>query len=259
VSFSSFQSYYIRDGIVFWPTDWSIESYRYIFSSNAFVRSIFVTVVYTVLGTLTSISVCAAMAYGLTRGVIGQKPIMVMILIALLFNGGMIPSYLVVKAVGLLNTIWAIILPAAVVPMTIIMLREFFFNIPKEISEAALIDGAGEWEVFKLIALPLSKPALAAFSLFAAVGFWNSYFTAVLYINDPAWWPLQVFLREMIVLSNEAVMGSQYTQNAALIKRPPPETIGMAAVLVTVTPILMVYPFLQKHFAKGVMLGSIKG
>lgn len=259
VSFSTFQSFYLHEGFLLWPTDWSIEAYKYILESDAFVRSIFVTIFYAVVGTLVHVGLSAMMAYALTRGIRGQKTVLVLILISLLFGAPMIPSYLVVKMTGLMNSIWALIIPGAIGPMTVIMLRQFFLSIPKDLNEAAYIDGANEWDIFRYIILPLSKPALAAFGLFSAVGYWNSYFSAILYINDPFWWPLQVMLRQLVVLSDQGALGSAYTQNAAIVNPPPPETIGMAAILVTTIPILLVYPFLQKHFAKGVMLGSIKG
>jgi putative aldouronate transport system permease protein len=174
----------------------------------------------------------------------------------MLFSAGMIPTYMIVKATGLLNTWWALIIPVAISPFNLIIMRQFFMGIPEELKEAAIIDGANDIQIFTKVILPLSKPALAAFGLFYAVGHWNSYFTGVLYLNDPAKWPIQVILRQIVIVNEpNAALGAHEMMESL----PPPETVQMAAILLATIPILIVYPFLQKHFAKGVMLGSVKG
>jgi putative aldouronate transport system permease protein len=170
----------------------------------------------------------------------------------------MIPTYLVVKETGLINSLWALIIPGAISSFNLIVIRQFFLSIPNELNEAALIDGANELRTFFSIILPLSKPSLAAFSLFYAVGHWNTYFAGILYLSDPAKWPIQVILRQIVIVNEPtAALGQEVM--LLMEEPPPPITIQMAAILLATLPILVVYPFLQKHFAKGVMLGSVKG
>ena len=164
--------------------------------------------------------------------------------------------YLVVNATGLIDSLWSLMLPVAISPFIFIVLRTFIQNTPSEINEAALIDGANELQIFYKVILPLSKPALAAFSLFYAVTHWNTYFTAILYLNNSDLWPVQLVLRQIVIQSDpKGALGDVVD----LENLPPPETVQMAAILVSTLPILIVYPFLQKHFAKGVLLGSVKG
>lgn len=227
---------------------------------HPFLRAVhpvlFVTVFVTVVGTFVNMAFTTTMAYGLSRPVPGQKPLLFMVVFTLLFSAGMIPTYMVVRATGLIDSLWALILPAAINPFNLIVMRQFFLNIPEELHEAAIIDGANHLQIFWRIILPLSKPALAAISLFYAVVHWNNYFAAILYINDPAKWPLQVVLRQIVIVNepNAALRGGQQM----IENPPPPETVQMAAILLATLPILFVYPFLQRYFVKGVMLGSVK-
>jgi putative aldouronate transport system permease protein len=255
VSFSSLEDV-LKSDLLLWPGKWVTDAYEYILSSDQFIRSFFVTVFVTVAGTFVNMLFTSTMAYGLSRPVRGQKILMFMVLFTLLFNAGMIPTYMVVRATGLIDSLWSLILPIAINPFNLIVMRQFFLNIPEELHEAAIIDGANHLQIFWRIILPLSKPALSAFSLFYAVAHWNNYFSAILYINDPAKWPLQVILRQIVIVNepNAALqVGQQMLENL-----PPPETIQMAAIMLTTLPILFVYPFLQKYFVKGVMLGSVK-
>lgn len=257
VSFSSLQDV-LQKKFILWPTNWAVDSYKAIFASDSFIRSIFVTIYITVVGTAVSLILTSTMAYGLTRKVLGQRVILLMVIFTILFNAGMIPVYLVVKETGLMNTLWALIIPSAISSFNLIVIRQFFLSIPNELSEAALIDGASEIRTFWSIILPLSKPALATFGLFYAVGHWNKYFEGILYLNDAAKWPIQVVLRQIVIM-NEATSALGSDVMLQLENQPPPVTIQMAAILVATLPILLVYPFLQKHFAKGVMIGSVKG
>lgn len=257
VSFSSLQDVLQKDFIM-WPTNWAVDSYKAIFASGNFTRSILVTIYITVLGTIVSLVLTTTMAYGLTRNVLGQRVILLMVVFTILFNAGMIPVYLIVKETGLMNSIWALIIPSAISSFNLVVIRQFFLSIPNELTEAALIDGASELRSFWSIILPLSKPALATFGLFYAVGHWNKYFEGILYLNDSAKWPIQVVLRQIVIM-NEATSTLGSDVMLQLERQPPPATIQMAAILVATLPILLVYPFLQKHFAKGVMIGSVKG
>ncbi|MGN7380483.1 carbohydrate ABC transporter permease [Paenibacillus sp. SAFN-117] len=257
VSFSSLKDVLERD-LILWPREWVTDAYQTIFTSNNFVRSLTVTAYVTIVGTIVNLFFTATMAYALTRNALGQRTILMMVVFTILFSAGMIPTYLVVKATGLINSLWALIIPGAISSFNLIVIRQFFLSIPTELNEAALIDGANELRVFYSIILPLSKPSLAAFGLFYAVTHWNTYFAGILYLNNPSKWPIQVILRQIVIVNEPtAALGAEVMM--MLENPPPPVTIQMAAILVATLPILIVYPFLQKHFAKGVMLGSVKG
>lgn len=255
ISFSSLTDY-LRSDVILWPHQWVSDAYRYILGSHAFTHSLGVSTFITVAGTFVNLAFTATMAYALSRPHLGRRVVLLGVIFSMLFSPGMIPSYILVKELGLINSLWSLILPVAISPFNLIVMRQFFLSIPEEMTEAALLDGANELQIFWRIILPLSKPALAAFSLFYAVAHWNNYFSAILYLNDPAKWPIQVVLRQIVILNQPtATLGSS---QALLAHQPPSETIQMAAIIVATVPILVLYPFLQKHFAKGVMLGSIK-
>ncbi|WP_135553423.1 carbohydrate ABC transporter permease [Paenibacillus cymbidii] len=258
VSFATYEDYLSVD-LLLWPKEWVLDAYEYIFESKEFIRSVGVTIFVTVAGTLVNLAMTASMAYALTRRLAGQNFFMFLVLFTFMFSPGIIPTYLIVKATGLLDTYWALIVPTAINAFNLIVMREFFTSIPEELNDAAVIDGANELQSFLRVIIPLAKPALAAFGLFYAVYHWNTYFTAILYLNDSTKWTVQVILRQ-IVLLNEATNSLSAARDAARAgSEPPEETIGMAAILLATAPILLVYPFLQRHFAKGVMLGSVKG
>jgi putative aldouronate transport system permease protein len=257
VSISSLKDVIERD-LILWPREWVTDAYVTIFASGNFIRSLRVTSYVTIAGTLINLIFTATMAYALTRNALGQRYILMMVVFTILFSAGMIPTYLIVKATGLMNSLWALIIPSAISSYNLIVMRQFFLSIPNELNEAALIDGANELKTFISIILPLSKPSLAAFGLFYAVTHWNTYFSGILYLNDPAKWPIQVILRQIVIVNEPtAALGSEVM--LMFENPPPPITIQMAAILLATLPILIVYPFLQKHFAKGVMLGSVKG
>ncbi|GBG05789.1 ABC transporter permease [Paenibacillus agaridevorans] len=256
ISFSTYKEF-LQSNFILIPKTWTVEAYQFIFESRAFVRSIGVTVYITVVGTLVNLAMTASLAYALSRDIWAKRLLLFLVLFTMLFSAGMIPTYMVVRETGLLNSIWALILPSAISSFYLIVMRHFFLGIPKEITEAAIIDGANDLQIASRIILPLSKPALAAFSLFYAVIHWNNYFSGILYLNTPEKWPIQVLLRQ-IVTQNEA--SASLADAQVLLENPPPaETVQMAAILLATVPILILYPFLQKHFAKGVMLGSVKG
>lgn len=259
ISFASYTEF-VQSDLLLWPEKWVTDAYDFILSSKEFIRSIGVSVYVTVFGTFVNLALTATMAYALSRNIWGQKYFMFLVLFTFLFGAGLIPSYLVVKATGLINSYWALIIPVAINPFYMIVMREFYYSIPAELNEAALIDGSNELQSFFRIILPLSKPAFAAFGLFYAVYYWNIYFSAILYLNDPAKWTVQVILRQIVILDDAVNALASASRDAGMSAfNPPPETVGMAAILLATLPILIVYPFLQKHFAKGVMLGSVKG
>lgn len=258
VSFTSYTEY-VKTELLLVPTSFVLDAYAYIFQSDSFVRSLGVTVFVTVVGTVVNLLLTSMMAYALSRNILGKRVFLFLVLFTFVFGAGIIPTYMIVSATGLINSYWALILPVAINSYNLIVMRQFFLNIPHELTESALIDGANDLQIYTRIILPLSKPALAAFGLFSAVAHWNTYFSALLYLNDPAKWTVQVMLRQIVILSQAGNILSEGVQAARGLQVPPAETIGMAAILVSTIPILVLYPFLQKHFAKGVMLGSVKG
>ncbi len=240
------------------PKVFSFSAYEYIFSSSTVFRSIGVSVFITVAGTLVNLFFTLTMAYPLSRSDFwGRNVLMNMVIFSMLFGGGMIPTYLVIRGLGLLDSYWALMLPGAISAFNLIVVKNFFQQMPPGLEEAARIDGCSDLGVLWRIVLPLSKPVIATFALFYAVGHWNNFFSALLYISDSDKWPLQVMLRQIVLLS-QASVGDMANMDPNFVQ-PPEQSIKMAVIVVGTIPILLVYPFLQKHFAKGVMLGSIKG
>ncbi|RCW49377.1 carbohydrate ABC transporter permease [Paenibacillus prosopidis] len=240
------------------PETFSIAAYEFIFSTNTIMKSIGVSMYVTVFGTAVNLFFTVTMAYPLARrGLMGRNTVLNLVVFSMLFGGGMIPTYLVIRELSLLDSYWALILPGAISAFNLIIVKNFFQELPPGLEEAAKIDGCTELGLLWRIVLPLSKPVLATFTLFYAVGHWNDFFAALLYINDPEKWPLQVLLRQIVLLS-QAAAGDLNAMDPNFVK-PPDQSIKMAVIVVGTVPILLVYPFLQKHFAKGVLIGSIKG
>lgn len=244
-------------GMVLLPDGLHLEAYRTIFAGGIVTRAMMVSIGVTVVGTAVSLIVSTLLAYALSQQrSFGQRPMLILLLLSLLFNPGLIPNYLVVKELGLLDSYWALILPTALSAFNVVVLRSFFMGIPQELIESARVDGAGHLTTFLRIVLPLSRAVLAVIGLFYAVGYWNSFFNALLYLNDSSKWPLQLVLRTYVV-NNAEVAGSDL--GIAAEAMPPQPSIQMAILVVTIVPILIVYPFLQRHFAKGVLTGAVKG
>jgi putative aldouronate transport system permease protein len=243
-----------RRSFFVWPETLSLESYAAIFSTPTFIRSLAITVGVTAVGTIIQLAITVCMAYPLAkRGLPGRNIIISLIVFTMVFSAGMIPTFLLVKDLGLLNTWWALILPAAVNPFSLIIIKNFFQELPIELEESAKIDGATELRILWSILLPLSKPVLATFALFYAVGIWNDFMSPLLYLSDSSMWTLQMFLRQVTVAANVAVDNPDPNYIA------PAQGIKFAVVVVATVPILLFYPFLQKHFAKGILIGSVKG
>ncbi|WP_037287919.1 carbohydrate ABC transporter permease [Saccharibacillus sacchari] len=240
------------------PREFSLSAYEYIFSSSTIFRSIGVSIFVTVAGTFINLFFTMTMAYPLSRSDFwGRSTLMNIVIFSMLFSGGMIPTYLVVRSLGLIDSYWALMLPGAISAFNLIVVKNFFQQMPAGLEEAARIDGCTDLGVLWRIVLPLSKPVIATFALFYAVGHWNNFFSALLYINDSDKWPLQIMLRQIVLLS-QGTVGDMANMDPNFVQ-PPEQSIKMAVIVVGTIPILLVYPFLQKHFAKGVMLGSIKG
>lgn len=240
------------------PETFSLAAYEFIFSTNTIMKSIGVSMYVTIIGTAVNLFFTVTMAYPLARrSLMGRNTVLNLVVFSMLFGGGMIPTYLVIRELSLLDSYWALILPGAISAFNLIIVKNFFQELPPGLEEAAKIDGCTELGLLWRIVLPLSKPVLATFTLFYAVGHWNDFFAALLYINNPEKWPLQVLLRQIVLLS-QAAAGDLNSMDPNFVK-PPDQSIKMAVIVVGTVPILLVYPFLQKHFAKGVLIGSIKG
>jgi len=246
---------YLKSKFIIFPRHWSLASYEYLFSTKAFLNSVGVSAFLAVVGTACSLVVSSSLAYVLSRKRLrGRRIILLLIMITILFNPGIIPNYLLIRNLHLINSLWSLILPALTSGWYIMLMKGFFDSIPKELEESASIDGCNDIGIWVKIILPLSLPSLAAFGLFFAVGYWNQFFNALLYLTDSAKWPIQVLLQNMLIGANNTELSSD-----VFVQPPPAETLKMAAVVVATVPILLVYPFLQKHFAKGAMVGSVKG
>ncbi|GAA1111939.1 carbohydrate ABC transporter permease [Kribbella jejuensis] len=242
-------------GLVLLPKSINFRAYESLFAGGVVTRALFVSIFVTVVGTLLSLTVSCLLAYALARpGFSAGRPILLVVLFSMLFSPGIIPLYLTVKGVGLLDSIWALIVPTMISAFNVVVLRAFFMNLPNEITESARIDGAGELMTFSYIVLPLSKAVLSVIGLFYAVAYWNAFFSALLYLNDSKLWPLQLVLRTYVI--NDTQLGSAELGTELL---PPQASIQMAILVVSIVPILIVYPFLQRHFAKGVLTGAVKG
>lgn len=245
----------IAKPFIIFPETFSLDAYRYVLSTPTIFRSLFVTIFITVVGTILSMVLTSMMAYGLSRSYLpGRRFINFAVVFTMLFSGGMIPTFLVVNSLGLIDTLWAMILPIAVNAFNMIIMRNFFQALPMSLEESARIDGAGDFLIFRKIMLPLAKPSIATISLFYAVAYWNTYMNAILYVNDSTKWPIQILLRQIVIVSS----GLQ-SEGMALDIVPPAQSVKMAVITVATLPMLMVYPFVQKYFVKGALVGSVKG
>ncbi|QNK55848.1 MULTISPECIES: carbohydrate ABC transporter permease [Paenibacillus] len=243
-------------GFILFPTQFSLSAYAYIFSTDTLLRSLGTSIYITLMGTFINLFFTSMMAYPLAkRHLRGREKILLLVLFTMLFNGGMIPTYFVVKDVGLIDSLWALMIPGAISAFNLIIMKNFFQQVPYELEESAKIDGCNDLGILFRIVIPLSLPAMATIGLFYAVTHWNTFFNAILYINDSSKWPLQVLLRDIVMLANDR-FGDQ-----SAVERSDfhPITIRMAVIVFATVPILLVYPFLMKHFAKGAMMGSVKG
>ncbi|GAB3931027.1 carbohydrate ABC transporter permease [Kribbella albertanoniae] len=238
-----------------WPEKFVTDTYQYIFSTDTFVRALLTTICVTAVGTIVQLALTLTMAYPLAkRALPGRALVLNLVIFTLVFSGGMIPTYLVVRDLGLLNSYWALILPLAINPFYLIVVKSFFQELPEALEEAARIDGCNELNVFLRIVLPLSKPIIATFSLFYAVGIWNDYMSTLLYIDDSKKWTLQMIVRQLTATNADSANVLQQLETVTF----PEQGLKFAVVVVATLPILLFYPFLQKHFAKGVLIGSVK-
>ncbi|MFE5320648.1 carbohydrate ABC transporter permease [Paenibacillus sp. NPDC056579] len=258
-SFSSSEAV-ISGRVWLWPVDPGLKGYEAVFSNKAvwtgFANSLF----YTVAGTIINVVLTLMAAYPLARrDFIGRNLIMFIFVFTIMFSGGLIPNYLLVKDLGLLDTRWAMIIPSALSVFNVIITRTYFqTNIPNEMLEAAQVDGSTDWQFLTRIVLPLSGPIVAVISLFYAVNHWNSYFSALLYLKDRELYPLQLVLRS-ILIQNQIDPSMVMSEEDLVARQGLADLLKYSLIVVATVPVLVIYPFVQKHFVKGVMIGSIKG
>ena len=259
-SFSSGQAL-ISGKVTLLPVDPTLEGYKAILEYKDIWTGFANSFLYTISGTLVGLTLTILAAYPLSRfSLVGRRPLMMLFLFTMLFNGGLVPNYMLVLSLGLLNTAWAIILPTALSAYNVIVARTFFINtIPNELHESAELDGCGEFRFLISIVLPLSKAIMAVLVLWIAIGFWNSYFNPMIYLNDKSKFPLQLILREILLMANvdftkAAANPELYYKNQQLS-----EILRYGTIIISALPLMVLYPFIQKYFVQGVMIGSVKG
>lgn len=242
-----------------WPVDFTTEAYRFVLKDRLFWSSMGVSLQRVVLGTSLSLFITIIASYALSKDskiFPARKYYVWYIFFTMLFSGGLIPGFLTVYYTGLMDSIWALIIPGAVAPFNIILMLNFFRQLPKELEEAAYVDGAGHFKILWQVFVPISKPAIATVALFTMVGHWNSWFDGMLYMMKADHYPLQTYLQSLITVDVSKFLN---TKEQALMTKLSPKTLRAAQIFIGAFPILVVYPFLQKYFTKGLVLGSVKG
>lgn len=256
-SFSGGEELIKHSGLLLWPKGFSLDAYKRAFSNSSILTGYGNTLFILVVGCMVNMALTIAGAYFLSRkDVMWKKPITIFIMFTMFFSGGLIPQYLTIKGIGLLNSLWAVILVGALSTYNMIIMRTGFDTIPESLSESAVIDGAGHLTILVRIMVPLAMPTIAVVLLYYAVGHWNSWFTASIYLTQSTKYPLQLVLRGILLVNDTASMtqGMADTETWAT-----GEAIKYAVIIIATVPILCIYPFLQKYFVKGVMIGAVKG
>ncbi|RAV16728.1 carbohydrate ABC transporter permease [Paenibacillus contaminans] len=249
----------MRNGVTFFPRHVVFDSYKYLLTGSsrvyqAFGNSFFITF----FGTLFSLLFTGSIAYALSKKYLPYRNVVTAVLLAsMFFGGGLIPSYLLITALGLKNSLWAVMIPSFLNVWYAFLLRNFFMEIPPEVEESAHIDGANDVTIFARIALPMSMPAIATIGLFYAVGYWNSWFSASIYLSEQSKWPLQLLLKSMLLAFDPNMSG--VAESLGLLAALSKDSVRAAMIMITTVPILLVYPFLQRYFVKGMIVGSVKG
>lgn len=252
-----------KGGITIWPRVFTFENYKVVFKDDRLMSGFIVSVSRTVIGTLSSILCTAIFAYGMSkRELMGRKYYMVMCIITMYFGGGLIPTFMLIRNIGLMNSFWVFIIPGLIGVWNMIIFRTFFLGLPNGLEESAKIDGCGNWGTFFRIVLPLSGPVIATLALFTAVAHWNEWFLAGIYISDQKLYPIQTILRQIllsnIVSEQAANLDSASIAHMQKAKTVTSKSLSMATMMVATLPIICVYPFVQKYFVKGVLVGSLK-
>ncbi|GAB2670309.1 carbohydrate ABC transporter permease [Paenibacillus thermoaerophilus] len=249
----------VISGIVnLWPIGFQLGTYKFVLQDAAFMNSMKISIFLTAVGTALSLFMTTITAYPLSKPRLrGRKWFLLMFIFTMLFSGGLIPTYLLMHKLHLVNTLPVLFLPAMVNVYNMLIIKSYFEGLPDSLEESAKLDGAGNLRILFFIALPLSLPVLATIALFFAVYFWNDYFNAMIYISNPSLKPMQLFLKELLLSSGDFMRNETLNVDAAL--NTSPQSIQAASIMIATVPILLVYPFLQKYFVKGVLVGSVKG
>jgi putative aldouronate transport system permease protein len=258
VAFSTYVEF-LKNPMMIIPRDITFDAFRYVTASATLWRSYAITIFITAMGTFLSLVVTITMAYPLSKSFLkGNRIIFGLLIFSMMFGGGLIPSFLLIKGLGMYDTIWALIIPGLLNSYNVILTVNFFRSMPESLEDAAHIDGAGDFYTLTRIILPLSGPIISTIGLFVGVQYWNSFFDAIVYLADRSKWPLQLFLREILLAANNKALlaGGNLAELQDVV---PPVSIRYATVIVVMLPIMCIYPFLQKFFSKGVMLGAVKG
>ncbi len=243
-----------------WPVEFNVEAFVRLFEDGQLPAAMWNTIVVTAVGTLLNMLLTVLAAYPLSRKrLAGRGALLMFIIFTMLFVAGVIPNFILVKMLGLIDTYWSLWLPAMISTYNMFVMKTFMEGLPEEIEESAAMDGASDWRILIQVMLPLCKPIMAALSLFYAVGWWNSYFHVLLYITKSDMQTLTLKLYQMILQVDQSLLGSLSGSEGVTQVVLTPEGIKSAAIVIAVTPILLLYPFLQKHFVKGVLIGSVKG
>ncbi len=257
VSFSSSYAA-MAGGVKLWPVEFTTKSYEFVIQKPEFFRSVEITCVRVALGLVVNMLLTILTAYPLSKEKKDLKLRIVYVWIfvfTMLFSGGLIPWYLTIKTAGLIDSVWALVLPGALPVFNVILLLNFFRGLPKELEESAFIDGAGQWKILWRIYVPLSIPALATILLFTIVGHWNAWFDGLILMNSPRKYPLQTYLQTLVIQSNSQILSQA---SARLLKSISDRTVKSAQIFLGALPVLLLYPFLQKYFITGLVLGSVK-
>lgn len=251
-------------GITFWPREFTLDNYKIVFQDKRLINAFIIAILRTIIGTMMSVFATAVLAYGLSKKeLIGRKYIMIFCLITMFFSGGLIPSFILIRGLGLMDTFWVMIIPSLILVWNMIIFRTFFQQLPVGLEESAKIDGAGHWGIFFRIVLPLSGPVIATLSLFTAVFHWNDWFFPSIYITSENLVPIQTLLQKILNINTASSQKSQMDAGALAhmskaLSSVTGKSLSMATMMVATLPIIMVYPFVQKHFVKGVLIGSLK-
>lgn len=240
------------------PYVFDTTGYKTILGDPNFLNAVLVSVFVTVIGTTVNMFLSVTGAYVLSKKqLIGRKVFLSLILFTMLFSGGLVPTYMIIKGLGLINNIWVLVLPTAISTYYLIIMKNYFLNLPEGLMEAAHLDGANEWTILWKIAIPISKPFIATFALFYSVERWNEWYNAMLYINQKNLVPLQIYLRETLISLNTQ-LSAQAQQMLSATQKVSASAAQMATIIITTVPIICVYPFLQKYFVHGIMVGGLK-
>ncbi len=258
-SFVSFKEYISKDGLIFLPIQWTLQAYEFVFKTNTFTKSVLNSVVITVVGTLISMLLTVMMAYPMSKPKLrGARFFSFLIILPMMLSGGLIPFFLVVRSLKLINTLWSLILPFCLSTFNVILMKNYLYTIPESLEESAKLEGANDLKILFRIVLPLCLPVIATLTLFYGVSYWNDYFRAILFITKSNLYPIQTLLRQILVDNSLDSLGQGMNWLTAKSFETS-HTIKMAIVVVATVPILCVYPFLQKYYVKGIMMGAVKG